>query len=107
MAPGLFPSVIAAGLTDGRDPSKEHHSELRYIPARRFGGEQEMAGSILYLASRAGSAFVLRQQVVKRDRPSLRNSPARIARLDLIWGGVVSTAPNDLSAALGAAADEP
>ncbi|KAI1127768.1 short chain dehydrogenase [Nemania abortiva] len=55
MAPGLFPSVIAAGLVDGRDPSKEHHSEMRYIPARRFGGEEEMAGSILYLASRAGS----------------------------------------------------
>ncbi|KAI1188708.1 short chain dehydrogenase [Nemania serpens] len=55
MAPGLFPSVLATGLIEGRDPSKEHHSELRFIPARRFGGEEEMAGTVLYLASRAGS----------------------------------------------------
>ncbi|KAI0118749.1 short chain dehydrogenase [Nemania sp. FL0031] len=55
MAPGLFPSEIAAGLIDGRDPAKEHPSETRFIPVRRFGGEEEMAGSVLYLASRAGS----------------------------------------------------
>lgn len=51
----VFPSVLATGLIEGRDPSKEHHSELRFIPARRFGGEEEMAGTVLYLASRAGS----------------------------------------------------
>ncbi|KAI1115977.1 short chain dehydrogenase [Nemania sp. NC0429] len=55
IAPGLFPSVLASGLIEGRDPSKEHPSELRFIPARRFGGEDEMAGTVLYLASRAGS----------------------------------------------------
>ncbi|RWA12784.1 hypothetical protein EKO27_g2336 [Xylaria grammica] len=55
MAPGLFPSNIGRGLIEGRDPSKEHPSELRYIPARRFGGEEEMRGSVLYLASRAGA----------------------------------------------------
>ncbi|TGJ87737.1 hypothetical protein E0Z10_g1060 [Xylaria hypoxylon] len=55
MAPGLFPSEIGKGLIQGRDPSKEHHSELRYIPARRFGGEEEMAGTVLYLTSRAGA----------------------------------------------------
>ncbi|KAI0455419.1 short chain dehydrogenase [Xylaria acuta] len=55
MAPGLFPSELAVGLIRDRDPSKEHHSELLFIPARRFGGEEEMAGTVLYLASRAGA----------------------------------------------------
>ncbi|KAI1171053.1 short chain dehydrogenase [Nemania sp. FL0916] len=55
LAPGLFPSEIAAGLMKDRDPSTEHPSELRFIPARRFGLGEEMGGTILYLASRAGA----------------------------------------------------
>ncbi|GAP87771.2 putative short chain dehydrogenase reductase [Rosellinia necatrix] len=55
MAPGLFPSDVGQGLIQGRDPAKEDPSELRFIPARRFGGEEEMAGTVLYLASRAGA----------------------------------------------------
>ncbi|KAI0528047.1 short chain dehydrogenase [Xylaria bambusicola] len=55
MAPGLFPSELAFLNIQERDPSKEHPSELRYIPAQRFGGEEEMAGTVLYLASRAGA----------------------------------------------------
>ncbi|KAI1154249.1 short chain dehydrogenase [Nemania diffusa] len=55
MAPGLFPSELAADLIGDRDPSKEDPSEMRFIPTRRFGGEEEMAGSVLYLASRAGA----------------------------------------------------
>ncbi|KAI1208936.1 NAD(P)-binding protein [Annulohypoxylon truncatum] len=55
MAPGLFPSELADGLIAGRDPSKESPDEMRYIPSRRFGGEEEMGGTVLYLASRAGS----------------------------------------------------
>ncbi|KAI1313674.1 short chain dehydrogenase [Xylaria venustula] len=55
MAPGLFPSDMGSNLIQDRDPSKEHHTDARFIPARRFGGEEEMAGSVLYLASRAGS----------------------------------------------------
>ncbi|OTA60713.1 short chain dehydrogenase [Hypoxylon sp. EC38] len=55
MAPGLFPSVLAERLIGGRDPSKETFEDPKYIPARKFGGEDEMAGSVLYLASRAGS----------------------------------------------------
>lgn len=40
-----------------------HHEYItdslsRFIPARRFGGEEEMAGSVLYLASRAGSVSI-------------------------------------------------
>ncbi|KAI2472431.1 NAD(P)-binding protein [Annulohypoxylon bovei var. microspora] len=55
MAPGLFPSDLAAGLIEGRDPSKESLEDFRYTPSRRFGGDEEMGGSVLYLASRAGS----------------------------------------------------
>ncbi|KAI0429677.1 short chain dehydrogenase [Xylaria sp. FL1042] len=55
MAPGLFPSEMASLLIQSRDPSKEHPSETRFIPARRFGTEEEMAGTVLYLASRAGA----------------------------------------------------
>ncbi|KAI0408567.1 short chain dehydrogenase [Xylaria palmicola] len=57
MAPGLFPSEIAQGLIQSRDPSKEEPSDIMFISARRFGGEEEMAGTILYLASRAGSSW--------------------------------------------------
>jgi len=52
-------------MTDGhvsaRDPSTEQPSEPLFIPARRFGGEEEMAGTLLYLASRAGavSAYII------------------------------------------------
>jgi NAD(P)-dependent dehydrogenase (short-subunit alcohol dehydrogenase family) len=38
-----------------RKPEEEAFEDPRFIPARRFGGEEEMAGVILYLASRAGS----------------------------------------------------
>ncbi|KAI1282394.1 short chain dehydrogenase [Xylaria sp. FL0933] len=55
MAPGIFPSEMADSLIKSRDPSKEHPSETRFIPARRFGTDEEMAGSVLYLASRAGA----------------------------------------------------
>lgn len=54
----MFPSEIAQGLIQGRDPSKEDPSELRFIPAKRFGGEEEMAGTVLYLASRAGAVSI-------------------------------------------------
>ncbi|KAI1781342.1 short chain dehydrogenase [Hypoxylon cercidicola] len=55
LAPGIFPSEMATILIRDRDPSKEDVTDLRFIPARKFGGEEEMAGSVLYLASLAGS----------------------------------------------------
>jgi NAD(P)-dependent dehydrogenase (short-subunit alcohol dehydrogenase family) len=55
LAPGLFPSEIAKALIASRDPSKEGHEHKQFVPSRRFGGDEEMAGSILYLASRAGA----------------------------------------------------
>ena len=38
-----------------RKPEEEAFGDERFIPSRRFGGEDEMVGAILYLASRAGS----------------------------------------------------
>ncbi|KAI0602919.1 short chain dehydrogenase [Biscogniauxia sp. FL1348] len=55
LAPGVFPSELATLLTSGRDPGKETPDDDMYIPARRFGGDEEMAGTILYIASRAGA----------------------------------------------------
>ncbi|KAK0659428.1 hypothetical protein QBC41DRAFT_262423 [Cercophora samala] len=55
LAPGLFPSELASGLIGNRDPGTESTDDPRFIPARKFGGDEEMAGTVLYLASRAGS----------------------------------------------------
>ncbi|KAI1390622.1 NAD(P)-binding protein [Hypoxylon trugodes] len=55
LAPGLFPSDLATSLMSGRDPSTEGLENSKFIPSRRFGGYEEMGGSLLYLASRAGS----------------------------------------------------
>jgi NAD(P)-dependent dehydrogenase (short-subunit alcohol dehydrogenase family) len=38
-----------------RDPGKEPFEHPAFIPSRKFGGEEEMGGTVLYLASRAGS----------------------------------------------------
>ncbi|KAK9794172.1 putative Short chain dehydrogenase [Seiridium cardinale] len=55
LAPGLFPSELAAGLIGSRDPGTEGSDHPAFIPSRRFGGEEEMGGTVLYLASRAGA----------------------------------------------------
>ncbi|KAK3897657.1 hypothetical protein C8A05DRAFT_19614 [Staphylotrichum tortipilum] len=55
LAPGLFPSEMAQALIGTRDPSKEAFDDPRFQPSRRFGGDEEMAGSLLYLASRSGA----------------------------------------------------
>ncbi|KAI1379241.1 short-chain dehydrogenase [Hypoxylon crocopeplum] len=55
IAPGLYPSDLASVLMQGRKPEEEAFDDQRFIPARRFGGDEEMAGAILYLTSRAGS----------------------------------------------------
>jgi NAD(P)-dependent dehydrogenase (short-subunit alcohol dehydrogenase family) len=46
---------MANTIIESRDPSTESVDDPNFIPARRFGGEEEMSGTILYLASRAGS----------------------------------------------------
>ncbi|KAK3346352.1 hypothetical protein B0T25DRAFT_592591 [Lasiosphaeria hispida] len=55
LAPGLFPSELAASLIGTRNPAEETYQDPKFIPARKFGGDEEMAGTVLYLASRAGS----------------------------------------------------
>ncbi|KAI1649197.1 NAD(P)-binding protein [Daldinia loculata] len=55
LAPGLFPSELANDFISGRDPSSETLDQMGAIPSRRFGSEEDMGGSLLYLASRAGS----------------------------------------------------
>ena len=51
----VFPSEMANQLIAGRDPETEATDDPQFIPARRFGGEEEMGGTVVYLASRAGS----------------------------------------------------
>ncbi|EQB51146.1 hypothetical protein K456DRAFT_1738959 [Colletotrichum gloeosporioides 23] len=55
LAPGLYPSDMAASIIGDRKPEDETPSDDKFIPAQRFGGDEEMSGAILYLASRAGS----------------------------------------------------
>jgi NAD(P)-dependent dehydrogenase (short-subunit alcohol dehydrogenase family) len=54
LAPGLFPTELATVLTNGREPENEGYDNPSFIPARRFGTDSDMAGTILYLASPAG-----------------------------------------------------
>lgn len=42
-------------MIGSRDPGNEPFTHRMYIPARKFGGLEEMGGTVLYLASRAGS----------------------------------------------------
>ena len=42
-------------LTDTRDAADVPVDDPMYIPAKQYGGEVEMGGTILYLASRAGA----------------------------------------------------
>jgi NAD(P)-dependent dehydrogenase (short-subunit alcohol dehydrogenase family) len=51
----VYPSDLASVLIQNRTPETEAFDDQRFTPAKRFGGDEEMAGAILYLASRAGS----------------------------------------------------
>ncbi|KAM7197120.1 hypothetical protein V8F33_005779 [Rhypophila sp. PSN 637] len=55
LAPGIFPSDLASGIMANRDPESEGPENPAWIPAQRFGTDKEIAGTILYLASRAGA----------------------------------------------------
>ena len=51
----LYPSDLASVLINTRKPEEEAFRDDRFIPARRFGSDEEMAGCFLFLSSRAGS----------------------------------------------------
>jgi len=42
-------------MTTGRNPEDEEYGHPLFIPTKKFGSEEEIAGMVLYLASRAGS----------------------------------------------------
>jgi NAD(P)-dependent dehydrogenase (short-subunit alcohol dehydrogenase family) len=51
----VFPSELSAPLLAGKDGTKEGSFPKEFVPLQRTGDEQDMAGTILYLASRAGA----------------------------------------------------
>ncbi|KAI0859219.1 short-chain dehydrogenase [Xylaria cubensis] len=55
LAPGFFMSEMAEPIISLRDPETEGIDHPDFMPARRFGTEEELAGTILYLASKAGA----------------------------------------------------
>ncbi|KAI0196652.1 short chain dehydrogenase [Xylaria flabelliformis] len=55
LAPGFFMSEMAESIISLRDPETEGIDHPDFMPARRFGTEEELAGTILYLASKAGA----------------------------------------------------
>lgn len=46
---------MTTNILGTRVPEEESPESSVFIPSQKFGGEEEMAGAILYLASRAGS----------------------------------------------------
>lgn len=61
LAPGLFPSDLAASIiaagggSKDQDPSTVGAFPKSFIPAERLGATADMAGTVLYLASAAGA----------------------------------------------------
>ncbi|GAP93166.1 putative short chain dehydrogenase reductase family protein [Rosellinia necatrix] len=55
LAPGWFMSEMAEPILNARDSEAEGPGHPDFVPARRWGTEEELAGTILYLASRAGA----------------------------------------------------
>lgn len=53
----MFPSELASSLISNSkaDPREEGSFDKTYIPAERTGDEEDMAGTLLYIASRAGA----------------------------------------------------
>ncbi|KAK9460099.1 uncharacterized protein V1516DRAFT_678958 [Lipomyces oligophaga] len=58
IAPGMYPSSMTGGKVDGMDETNKVHLQpipKSVIPLGRAGDDEEMAGTILYLASKAGA----------------------------------------------------
>ena len=75
----VFPSDLAGPLlkdikTSDKAMTEEGAFPRSFIPAERLGSEEDMAGSILYLASKAGS--YLNGSVVLVDGGRISTQPA-------------------------------
>ncbi|CAG8070076.1 unnamed protein product [Penicillium salamii] len=55
ICPGIFPTDLTASLIDEKDSTEEGAFPLDQIPAERAGLPEDIAGPLLYLASRAGA----------------------------------------------------
>ena len=61
IAPGLFPSELAAGLiaqggtNEGKEPTETGAYEKGFIPEQRLGRTDDIVGAVLYMASAAGA----------------------------------------------------
>ena len=66
----VFPTEMTRGFTETRDAADIPIDDPMYVPARQYGGEEEMGGTILYLASRAG-AYCNGLVLVSRTYPVL------------------------------------
>lgn len=55
LAPGIFPSDLAGGTMNNSGPGAGVAFDPFVVPAERAGKEEDIAGAILYLASKAGA----------------------------------------------------
>ncbi|KAF2736893.1 NAD(P)-binding protein, partial [Polyplosphaeria fusca] len=55
LAPGIFPSDLAGGTIANLGPGHGGTFEPSFVPAERPGSEEDIAGAILYMASKAGA----------------------------------------------------
>ncbi|KAI8944060.1 short chain dehydrogenase [Xylaria longipes] len=55
LTPGFFWSEMAEPVIGSRDLETEGLDHPEFVPARRVGTEEEIAGTILYMASKAGA----------------------------------------------------
>jgi NAD(P)-dependent dehydrogenase (short-subunit alcohol dehydrogenase family) len=54
-APGIFPSELTTDILRSLDPAGKGIVEQSVVPAERLGKEEDIAGAILYMASKAGA----------------------------------------------------
>ncbi|KAF2028992.1 NAD(P)-binding protein [Setomelanomma holmii] len=54
LAPGLFPSELAGGIIGSLKPGETGGVDVSVILAERTGMEEDFAGAVLYMTSRAG-----------------------------------------------------
>jgi NAD(P)-dependent dehydrogenase (short-subunit alcohol dehydrogenase family) len=55
LAPGLVQSELAAGVISKLGEGAKGVIDVNVIPAGRTGDEEDVAGAVLYMASRAGA----------------------------------------------------